>query len=143
MISRTMLALALCLGAGPPLSAQQSATVTLNVTDLRSTEGQLVVCLFATRDRFPTCRAGDGVPRHVFPVTARTMRVAVPLPRTGSYAVTVIHDEDTNGRLRQNFIGMPVEGVGVSNNPGGIPRFAGSVVDLRAGASVGVRMRYL
>lgn len=142
-IQTATLALALTLCSAPPLSAQQPATITLNVTELRSTEGQLIVCLFATRDRFPNCRAGDGIPRHLFPVTARTMRVAVPLPRAGSYAVTVIHDENGDGRLKQNFIGMPTEGVGVTGNPGGIPRFAGSVVELRAGASVGVRVRYL
>lgn len=137
----------LALAAPPPLAAQQpaqqAASVTVTVSDLRSTQGQLIVCLFATRDHFPTCRAGDGVPRHLFRVTGQTMRVTVPLPRAGRYAVTVVHDEDMNGRMRQNLIGMPTEGVAVTGNPGGIPRFAGSVVDLAAGSSVAVRMRYL
>lgn len=141
--TRIFPAIALALGAGAPLAAQQSATVSLAVTDLRSAQGQIIVCLFATRDRFPTCRQGDGVPRHVFPVTGAAMRVAVPLPRPGRYAVTVVHDEDRNGRLRQNFIGMPTEGVGVSNNPGGMPRFVPSQVDLAAGSTLSVRMRYL
>ncbi|MXO73128.1 DUF2141 domain-containing protein [Alteraurantiacibacter buctensis] len=131
------------LTAAPSAQAQQGASFTVAVSELRSTQGQLIVCLFATRDRFPICRQGDGVPRHVFRVTGQTMRVTVPLPRPGSYAVTVIHDEDMNGRLKQNFIGMPTEGVGVTGNPGGIPRFAGSVVDLAAGSVVGVRVRYL
>ena len=33
--------------------------------------------------------------------------------------------------------------VGVTGNPGGMPRFAGSVVQLSAGSVVGVRVRYL
>lgn len=131
------------LAAAPGAQAQQGATFTVAVSELRSTQGQLIVCLFANRERFPTCRQGDGVPRNVFRVTGQTMRVTVPLPRPGSYAVTVIHDEDMNGRLKQNFIGMPTEGVGVTGNPGGIPRFAGSVVDLAAGSVVQVRVRYL
>lgn len=131
------------LAASPSARAQQGATFTVAVSELRSTQGQLIVCVFATRDRFPTCRQGDGVPRHVFRVTGQTMRVTVPLPRPGRYAVTVIHDEDMNGRLKQNFIGMPTEGVGVTGNPGGMPRFAGSVVELAAGSVVGVRVRYL
>jgi uncharacterized protein (DUF2141 family) len=131
------------LSPAPAAQAQQSATFTVAVSELRSTQGQLIVCVFATRDRFPNCRQGDGVPRHLFPVTSRTMRVTVPLPRPGRYAITVIHDENGDGRLRQNFIGMPTEGVGVTGNPGGIPRFAGSVVDLAAGSVVGVRVRYL
>lgn len=131
------------LGLAPAAEAQQAQTVTVAVSELRSTQGQLIVCIFATRERFPNCRQGDGVPRHVFPVTSRTMRVTVPLPRPGRYAITVIHDENADGRLRQNFIGMPTEGVGVTGNPGGIPRFAGSMVDLAAGSVVGVRVRYL
>ena len=130
------------LPSAPPVQAQQ-ATFTVAVSELRSTEGQLIVCVYATREHFPNCRQGDGVPRHLFPVTSRTMRVTVPLPRPGRYAITVIHDENGDGRLRQNFIGMPTEGVGVTGNPSGIPRFAGSVVDLAAGAVVGVRVRYL
>lgn len=131
------------LAASPSAQAQQGSSFTVAVSELRSTQGQLVVCLFATRERFPTCRQGDGVPRHLFRVTGQTMRVTVPLPRPGRYAITVIHDENGDGRLRQNFIGMPTEGVGVTGNPSGIPRFAGSVVDLVAGAVVGVRVRYL
>lgn len=131
------------LTPAPAVQAQQSATFTVAVSELRSTQGQLIVCVFATRERFPNCRQGDGVPRHLFRVTGQTMRVTVPLPRAGAYAVTVIHDEDMNGRLKQNFIGMPTEGVGVTGNPGGMPRFAGSVVELSAGSVVGVRVRYL
>ena len=131
------------LPSAAPVQAQQGATFTVAVSELRSTQGQLIVCVFVSRDRFPNCRQGDGVPRHLFRVTGQTMRVTVPLPRPGAYAVTVIHDEDTNGRLKQNFIGMPTEGVGVTGNPGGIPRFAGSVVELAAGSVVGVRVRYL
>ena len=35
----------------------------------------------------------------------------------GRYAVMVTHDENGNGRLDSNLIGMPVEGYGFSNNP--------------------------
>jgi hypothetical protein len=59
--------------------------------------------------------------------------------------VIVIHYEDTNGRLKQTFIGMPTEGVGVTGNPGGMPRFAGSVVGFgcweRGGGSGAVFVR--
>lgn len=134
---------ALAPGASAQQAAGQRTSVTVEVSELRSTQGQLLVCVYATREHFPNCRQGDGVPRHLFPVTSRTMGVTVPLPRPGRYAITVIHDENGDGRLRQNFIGMPTEGVGVTGNPSGIPRFAGSVVDLAAGSVVGVRVRYL
>ncbi|MEG2804959.1 DUF2141 domain-containing protein [Stenotrophomonas sp.] len=35
----------------------------------------------------------------------------------GDYAVLVTHDENGNGKLDTNLVGMPVEGYGFSNNP--------------------------
>ena len=35
----------------------------------------------------------------------------------GRYALMVIHDENGNGTLDTNLVGMPVEGYGFSNNP--------------------------
>jgi uncharacterized protein (DUF2141 family) len=35
----------------------------------------------------------------------------------GNYAVLVTHDENGNGKLDTNLIGMPTEGYGFSNNP--------------------------
>jgi uncharacterized protein (DUF2141 family) len=37
----------------------------------------------------------------------------------GPYAVSVVHDENSNGRLDTNFIGIPREGAGASNNAKG------------------------
>ena len=45
--------------------------------------------------------------------------------------------------MGHNFIGMPTEGVGVSNNPGGMPHFSRSLVDLGPASAVSIRMRYL
>ena len=36
---------------------------------------------------------------------------------SGTYAVSVMHDENGNGSLDSNFLGMPVEGYGFSNDP--------------------------
>lgn len=138
-----LLAIILCCGTAGQLGAQQASVVSVSVTDLRSADGQLIVCLWSERADFPSCRQGDGIPRHTYDVTSRTMRIALPIPRAGRYAVTVFHDENGNGRLGQNFLGMPTEGVGVSNNPGGMPRFNSSLLDLAPGSAITVRMRYL
>ncbi len=37
--------------------------------------------------------------------------------KPGTYAVLLHHDENGNKKLDQNWIGMPTEGVGFSNNP--------------------------
>ena len=61
----------------------------------------------------------------------------------GNYAVSIHHDEDADGKLKTNFIGMPKEGVGISNNPGGIPSFGKSQVQIGPGSAIAITMRYL
>ena len=34
----------------------------------------------------------------------------------GTYAIAVFHDENANGKLDKNFLGIPCEGYGASNN---------------------------
>ena len=38
---------------------------------------------------------------------------AIPL---GTYALAVIHDENSNGKLGTNWLGIPTEGYGFSND---------------------------
>jgi len=56
----------------------------------------------------------NGSAKHVFPVGA------------GTYAVKVFHDENNNKELDTNFVGIPKESVGFSNNPSlmGMPSFS-------------------
>lgn len=35
----------------------------------------------------------------------------------GKYAIRLMHDENDNGKLDTNLVGMPTEGYGFSNNP--------------------------
>ena len=61
----------------------------------------------------------------------------------GSYAASIQHDEDGDGKLKTNFIGIPKEGVGISNNPGGIPRWAKSQVAVNGPTTIAITLRYL
>ena len=45
----------------------------------------------------------------------------------GVYAMAVVHDSNGNGRADTNFLGMPTEGVGVSNNV--MPRMSSPTFD--------------
>ena len=115
----------------------------LVVTDLHSAKGQLIVCLWRDKAGFPGCEKSRTALRRVIPVTATAMHIAFPLPAPGRYAVTVVHDEDGDGKTRHNFIGMPLEGVGISNTPGGMPGYDKSLAPLAPGANLTVRMKYL
>ncbi|MDD3798760.1 MAG: DUF2141 domain-containing protein [Novosphingobium sp.] len=125
----------------PPPAHPASLAVT--VTGLHSTRGQLVACLWRDKTGFPSCEKSSTALRQVLPVTGTSMHIAFSGLAPGQYAVTVLHDEDGNGKMKHNFIGMPAEGVGVSNNPGGMPGYAKSLIDIAPGSAISIRMRYL
>jgi len=51
------------------------------------------------------------------PAQEDSMTLCVAAREKGQYAVVVYHDENDNHRFDRNWIGLPVEGFGVSNNP--------------------------
>ena len=54
----------------------------------------------------------------------------------GRFAIAVFHDEDDDGKLGANFLGIPKEGVGFSRNATGSmgpARFADAAVEVPAG----------
>ena len=63
--------------------------------------------------------AGKGKPitgRHA-KVTGDTLEIAFADLAPGKYAIRLMHDENDNGKLDTNLVGMPTEGYGFSNNP--------------------------
>ena len=76
---------------------------------------------------------------------APEVRLVVEGLAPGSYAVSVIHDENGNRRLDKNFVGIPTEGVGFSHNPRvtfGPPAFARASFDATREATQTIRMKY-
>jgi uncharacterized protein (DUF2141 family) len=71
--------------------------------------------------------------------------VFTALPQ-GTYAIAAYHDENGNGRLDENFLGMPKEGFGFSRNPDtrfGPPKFDAAAVAY-SGATIAfdIQMKY-
>lgn len=97
-------------------SAQTAAcTVTLHVDGFRNQKGDLGVTVFQSPDGWP--ENNDKALQHGgYPFTGNSASVILTLP-PGRYAFAVIHDENSNHKLDRNFIGIPKEGFGFSNNP--------------------------
>ena len=92
----------------------QAAELTVALHDARSQEGRFQIALVDAGGY-----AGSAAPvaaRELAPAGAVTPVVFDDVP-AGRYALMVIHDENGNGKLDTNLVGMPVEGYGFSNNP--------------------------
>jgi uncharacterized protein (DUF2141 family) len=121
----------------PVDSSPPAATLVVQVEGARNERGLLRVALFDGREGFPE--------RSEF--AAHTISVAVGQPLTevrfedvepGLWALAVLHDENENGRLDRNFLRMPTEGVGASNDAArrGSPRFDDARFSVPAQGSV-------
>jgi uncharacterized protein (DUF2141 family) len=132
------------LAASPALiCAGTPASLDVTVTGIKHTRGTLLTCVWTEKSGFPTCQKSATAIKQKMAITGASMRVRFANLPAGSYAVSVHHDEDGDGKLKTNFIGMPKEGVGVSNNPGGIPSFAKAQIQVGATSAITINMRYL
>jgi uncharacterized protein (DUF2141 family) len=133
----------LLLAAAPLLLANGPGSLEVTVTGIKNRNGQLLACLWKDKGGFPTCAKSKAAVRQRAAITGGTMKLAFRNLAPGTYAVSIEHDEDGDGRLKTNFIGMPKEGVGISNNPGGIPGWGKAQVRVAGAGAISIAMRYL
>ncbi len=110
----------------PAFSTPVSSTLVVRVQGLPVVSGTVVVLLFPSDQGFPAKEA-KAAQRQAVKVVSASAEIRFPNLPTGTYAVTVYHDRNDNGKLDTNWIGIPKEPVGVSNNPRprmGPPRFS-------------------
>lgn len=115
--------------AGPALAAD----LAIEVRGVRSGDGRLFVSVHSpeTRETFPA-GAGmvAGLQQRAHPGTIRFVLRDLP---PGRYAVAAYHDENGNGDLDTNLVGMPSEGTGFANDPPssfGLPDFESAALTL-------------
>jgi acyl-CoA reductase-like NAD-dependent aldehyde dehydrogenase/uncharacterized protein (DUF2141 family) len=126
--------------------AQTETHLVINVELTPHASGELAYLVFSSPSGFP----GDPnkALRHGFlpiPTNAQKLTVELDLP-PGTYAVTVYEDINSNHKLDHNFIGIPREPVGISNDPParlGTPRFNESSFHLSATSqAILIKMRH-
>jgi uncharacterized protein (DUF2141 family) len=124
----------------------QKGRIIVKVTGLRSTNGDLIVALFNSKQGFPV-KMDKAVRKLVVSAEGTTHEAVIDDVPYGSWAVSVQHDENRSGKLDTNFLGMPKEGVGASNNPRsrfGPPSFDAAKFTLdKSETEVVINLRYL
>jgi uncharacterized protein (DUF2141 family) len=92
----------------------------VKVLNIRNSTGTVDCALFESPDGFPIEVLLDATNVMVIKVRHTEARCDFEDIQPGTYALAVIHDENMNGKLDTNFLGVPKEGYGFSNEAKGL-----------------------
>lgn len=113
-------------------TSQEKHGLTVNIDGAIPGKGQAVLSVFSSADTYlkkpllGKTKPIDGQGRVSFQIDGLA---------TGTYSVSVFYDEDEDGELKTNFLGIPKELVGFSNNAKGSfgpPSFEKTSFELKA-----------
>ena len=119
--------------------------MTVSVTGLRSTKGQVLVCLTTKAKGFPDCSKDPSALRLAIPAGSAA-NVQLGHVAAGHYEISLLHDENGNGKV-DTFMMMPKEGFGFSRDAPvrfGLPSFAQAAFAVGATPiNQKIKMRYM
>jgi uncharacterized protein (DUF2141 family) len=128
------------------VDAQTASTLTVNVSALRNAQGKVMVAVYKDAAGFPdTPKVAFRKELVDIDAKALTAKAVFPDMPHGSYAVAVLHDENGNGDMDKNMLGIPKEGHGASKNPEPMmraPKFEEAQFSMTAPATLEIKTFY-
>jgi uncharacterized protein (DUF2141 family) len=106
----------LLAGIAGGASAQSWPGIHVTILDVRNSTGAVACALFESPEGFPTEFLRFATRIVVMRVRETRARCDFAGIAPGTYALAVIHDENRNGKLDANWLGVPAEGYGFSND---------------------------
>ncbi|MFT5619008.1 MAG: hypothetical protein ACI85I_002245, partial [Arenicella sp.] len=103
----------LLLGSGE--KEEKGCTLTVNIEDIKTDNGYILLILFKGENGFPTQQDKAYTYDGVKVSDKKAVFTFKNLP-SGTYAIAALHDANSNGKLDTNFLGIPKEDFGASND---------------------------
>lgn len=91
-----------------------AADLTVKVTNLKSTKGEIFIALWDSARGFPS--NNDSAIERVI-VEPEVAQATIKNLKPGKYAIAIFHDKNSDRVLNTNAMGIPKEAFGFSNNP--------------------------
>lgn len=130
---------------GACTGADDEIRLDITVSGVRSPDGEVAIVFYGSHPE-DFLERGAWLDRVRIPARKGAVETCVLLPRPGSYAIALYHDEDANGKLNKTWVGIPNEGYGFSNDapaPLRAPRFDEAVFTVDTGDNpLKITMRY-
>ncbi len=134
-------------GAAPRPAPEVGTTdVTVTISNLRNAKGVIRACMTQNAKKFPKCR-GDAAAYAVVVQAKANAVLTFKNVKVGTYAIALLHDENSNGKADRALTMIPKEGFGFSRDAKVVmspPKFSAAAFTV-AGAPVNqtIRMRYM
>ena len=93
----------------------QVANLKVQISPTKSDEGKVLVLVFNSEKGFPESLDHAFKKLVLTPKNLKAEFILEGVP-SGKYAITVLHDEDNNGKMNTSLMGFPQEKYGFSNN---------------------------
>jgi uncharacterized protein (DUF2141 family) len=120
-----------------------SATINIEVSNIKNQKGSVVIGLYNIEKSFPIkTEEYQGL---VLDTNATTLKGQFKNIPKGTYAIALFHDENSNEILDKNFLGIPKEGYGFSNNAKALfsaPSFDKAKFELNETTDIKIEMDY-
>lgn len=92
------------------------SSIALVIDNLQTRHGNIHIAVYDTEEKFVKSLTPFRLKVHETPAEGHLLLQLDSLPY-GRYALAVYHDENGNGGLDKNLLGIPKEPYGFSNNP--------------------------
>ena len=100
-----------------PVAAAYSGSLEVKFSNINSSKGQICINLFNGQTGFPDGGKGSALQAaKCTPIVKGAAKFIFGNLPYGNYAISAVHDTNGDTRLNSNFLGVPTEGVGFSNN---------------------------
>jgi uncharacterized protein (DUF2141 family) len=110
-----MLTFGLC--TQPVLALSNTSQLTVEVCGLESQSGKVMISLYDSKQSYE--KSQNPVKKASLAIKGdKSLWLVKDLP-PGEYAIKLFHDQNANQKLDRNFLGMPQEPYGFSNNARG------------------------
>jgi uncharacterized protein (DUF2141 family) len=128
------------------LQAPAQNKVNVQISNFENNKGTCMVCLYDNANDFSD--KGKPVQCSTVTITSKATTALFHNVKEGTYAILVIHDANNNRKFDTNFMGIPKEGYGASQNKlpfAGAPKFEENKFMVTNGATTqyNIRLRYI
>ena len=125
---------------------QETCSLTIEVHELRNSTGVVQFFLYTDADEFPDEHNEKFYRKETGKIEGASSTVVFENLPTGKYAIKVLHDEDSDGKIKKGMF-LPKEGIGFSNYESiGLtnrPAFDKATIDITADKKVSIKINYL